>query len=457
MPIGELGAEKRAILHETLIRAKGNGMNQNTAADGFGGRLEKIRSWIDRNLPLVNFLVYVYERGQRDQFLRVAASLSYTSLLALVPLLAIAVATFSAFPAFAGARSELESFISQSMVPNAGQSVHIYLQQFVNATGQLTAVGVIGLGVTAILMLTTIETAFNAIYRVAQPRPIVSSVLIYWAVITLGPMLLGASLSISGSFAAYRDAIAGATPKSVSFLVRAMTSVVFSWLFFTVLFQMIPNRPVSWKDAMIGGAVSAVLFVALRNGFSQFLINSDTYRTLYGALAVIPLFLVSMYLSWAVVLFGGVMTAALPEWRAKLVAAGAATGAGVRISMALDLLALLREAQKTGDRVQRGEFLMSVATAEATLDLMMRDLHDCGFIVRDEHGQWLLVRDLGETPMTRLLAALGIGWVGEMPITLPPMWESALGDAMAATVAAEAAAWKMPVLAVIDARLKEAA
>ena len=457
MPIGELGAEKRAILHETQTRAKGNGMNENTASKGIRERYEKARSWVDRHLPIVNFLIYVYERGQRDQFLRVAASLSYTSLLALVPLLAIAVATFSAFPAFQGARESLEAFISQSMVPNAGQSVHIYLQQFVNATGQLTAVGVVGLGVTAILMLTTIETAFNAIHRVAQPRSIISSILIYWAVITLGPMLLGASLSISGSLSAYRDAIAGAAPEGVSLLMRAATSAVFSWLFFTVLFQMIPNRPVSWRDAMIGGAVSAVLFVALRNGFSQFLVRSDTYRTLYGALAVIPLFLLSMYLSWAVVLFGGVMTAALPEWRAKLVAAGAATGAGARISMALDLLALLRDAQKTGDRVQRREFLMSVAAAEATVDLMMRNLHDCGFIVRDEHGQWLLVRDLAETPMTRLLAALEIGWAGVEPVELPPIWKRALGDAVHATVAAEDAAWKMPVLSVIDARMQQAA
>jgi membrane protein len=432
-------------------------MNHKTGSGGVRGRLETARAWVDRHLPAVNFLIYVYERGQRDQFLRVAASLSYTSLLALVPLLAIAVATFSAFPAFAGARGSLENFISQSMVPNAGQSVHIYLQQFINATGKLTTVGVVGLGVTAILMLTTIETAFNAIYRVAQPRPIVASVLVYWAVITLGPMLLGASLSISGSLTAYRDAIAGATPQSVSLLVRAMTSVVFSTLFFTVLFQMIPNRPVAWRDAAIGGAVSAVLFVALRNGFSQFLVNSDTYRTLYGALAVIPLFLVSMYLSWAVVLFGGVMTAALPEWRAKIVAAGAASGAGARLGMALDLLAVLREAQKAGDRVERSEFLMSVAAAEATLDLMMRDLHDCGFLVRDEHGQWLLARDLSETPMTRLLAALGIGWAGAGAVKLPPLWERVLGDAVATAAAAEDSAWRMPVLSVIDARMKQAA
>ena len=114
------------------------------------------------------------------------------------------------------------------------------------------------------------------------------------------------------------------------------------------LFELVPNRSVAWKDAAIGGAVSAVLFVALRSGFSQFLVNGETYRTLYGALAVIPLFLISMYLSWAVVLFGAVMTAALPEWRAKLASRNAPKGSGARLGMSLDLLSKLREAQKSG-------------------------------------------------------------------------------------------------------------
>lgn len=422
-------------------------------AEGWRVRVDRCRRWLDAHLPVINFLVYVYERGQRDQFLRVAASLSYTSLLALVPLLAIAVATFSAFPAFADVRGQLQEFISNSLLPDAGQSVHVYLQRFVSATGGLTAIGVVGLGVTAVLMLTTIETAFNAIYRVAQARPIVSSVLIYWAVITLGPLLLGASLSLSGSLTQWRQAVEGAASPEVSSLLHDATSVLFSFLFLTVLFQMVPNRPVAWKDAAIGGIVSAVLFVALRNGVSRFLVNGETYRTLYGALAVIPLFLVSMYLSWAVVLFGAVMTAALPEWRAKMAALGAVQGAGARLGMALDLLARLREAQKGGDGVKRKEVLVSVAAAEAQVELVMAALHDAGFIVRDERGQWLLARDLAETPATELLAALGIGWAGAGGVDLPQPWRPVLGDAVAAATAAESEAWSLPVQTAIAARL----
>ncbi len=423
--------------------------------DGQGGwtaRLERCREWVDAHLPVVNFLVYVYERGVRDQFLRVAASLSYTSLLALVPLLAIAVATFSAFPAFADVRGQLQEFISTSLLPDAGQSVHVYLQRFVSATGGLTAIGVVGLGVTAVLMLTTIETAFNTIYRVAQARPMISSVLIYWAVITLGPLLLGASLSLSGSLDQWRHAVEGAVPPEVSFVGRTLTSLAFTFVFLTVLFQMVPNRPVAWKDAAIGGAVAAVLFLAVRNGFSRFVANGETYRTLYGALAVIPLFLVSMYLSWAVVLFGAVMTAALPEWRAKMAARGAAKGTGADLGMALDLLATLREAQKSGDMVKRKQVLLSVAAAEAQVELVMKGLNDAGFVARDENGRWLLARDLAETPMSDLLAALGIGWAGAGGVELPPPWEPVLRDAVSAAAAAEAQAWSLPVLAAIAAR-----
>lgn len=424
-------------------------------AEGWKARVAAANDWVEAHLPVLNFLIYVYERGQRDQFLRVAASLSYTSLLALVPLLAIAVATFSAFPAFADVRGQLQEFISNSMLPDAGQSVHVYLQRFVSATGGLTAIGVVGLGVTAVLMLTTIETAFNAIYRVAQARSMVSSVLIYWAVITLGPLLLGASLSLSGSFAQWRHAVEGVAPPEVSFAVRTLTSIAFSFVFLTVLFQMVPNRPVAWKDAAIGGAVAAVLFVMLRNGFSRFLVNGETYRTLYGALAVIPLFLVSMYLSWAVVLFGAVMTAALPEWRAKMAARGSARGAGARLGMALDLLAALREAQRAGDRVKRREVLLTVAAAEAQVELVMKALHDAAFVVRDEHGQWLLARDLRETPMSDLLGALGIGWTGAGEVELPPPWQPVLGEAVAVSQAAEAETWRRPVQSAIDARLQE--
>ncbi len=149
-------------------------MNETAAATETRKDRSRFRLWLRRGAAWVDFALYVFKRGQKDQFLRVAASLSYTSLIALVPLLAIMAAIFSAFPAFSSMRGQLEGFISQSMLPNAGNSVQVYLRQFISATGKLTTVGVVGLGVTALLTLTTIEIAFNAIFRVARQRPMVS-------------------------------------------------------------------------------------------------------------------------------------------------------------------------------------------------------------------------------------------------------------------------------------------
>lgn len=411
----------------------------------------RLRAWLRREAPWVNFALYVFARGQKDQFLRVAASLSYTSLIALVPLLAIMVAIFSAFPAFSSMRGQLEGFISQSMLPNAGQSVQVYLRQFVNATGKLTTVGVVGLGVTAILTLTTIETAFNAIFRVTRQRPMVSRVLVYWAVLTLGPLLLGVSSSFSGGLFALRKALAGDALAGVSAWAELLTPTLFSWIAFSLLFLAVPNRPVAWRDALVGGAVAAVLFALLRFGFGRFVASANTYRTLYGALAVIPLFLLSMYLSWAVILFGAVMTAALPEWRAH-----AATGGGVRglaeVGVALDVLALLRDAQATGARVKRRTLLAAGPASEATVEAVLEKLKAGGFVARTDDGEWLLARDLGETPMSALLAALGLGWSTEDSGRLPAAWDAALKGAVEACRAAERAAWETPVRAVVEGR-----
>ncbi len=427
-------------------------MDEKNVADEPARQAWRVRAWLRRTAPWVNLALYVFNRGQKDQFLRVAASLSYTSLIALVPLLAIMVAIFSAFPAFSSMRGQLEGFISQSMLPNAGQSVQVYLRQFINATGKLTTVGVVGLGVTALLTLTTIETAFNAIFRVSRQRPMVSRVLVYWAVLTLGPLLLGASSSLSGGLFALRKAVAGDAFAGVSAWAGLLTPTLFSWVAFSLLFLAVPNRPVAWRDAMIGGAVAAVLFALLRFGFGRFVASANTYRTLYGALAVIPLFLLSMYLSWAVILFGAVMTAALPEWRAHTATGGGSTPGLSRVGIALDVLALLREAQKTGARVKRKTVLAASPASEAAVEAVLDELKAGGFAVRTDDGEWLLARDLAETPMSALLAALGLGWSAENAGRLPAAWRDGLHGAVEASLDAERAAWAAPVRTVVEGR-----
>ena len=152
---------------------------------------------------IINFrklLKFVLSRIQTDNVLRVASSLSYTSLIALVPLIAIGLAIFSAFPVFSEIRDQLQATLIQNLVPSIGKEVTAYFNDFISATAKLTTVGVIGIAVTAILLLSTIENSFNYIFKVYKPRNIKTKITLYWTVITLGPLLYGAGFSLRGYF-----------------------------------------------------------------------------------------------------------------------------------------------------------------------------------------------------------------------------------------------------------------
>jgi len=281
----------------------------NTGAAGGGGELPR------RIDDLRAFGRIVWRRFGEDKCLRVAASLSYTSLLALVPLVAVGFAVLSAFPVFETVQKDIQAFVFENFLPSAVDEAQAYIDQFVGKARGLTGPGIIGLALTAMLLLSTIESAMNAIFRVTRPRPLVPRVLVFWAVLTLGPLLLGASFSLSTYMVALTT-----SPEIEAFtgplgrLARVLP-LVLAVAGFTVFFTIIPNRPVKIRHALIGGLVSGILLSGLRYGFAQYVTHFPTYETLYGALATVPIFLVWMYLSWVVVLIGAVVAAALPSWR----------------------------------------------------------------------------------------------------------------------------------------------
>lgn len=265
------------------------------------------------------FFKYTWSQFQQDQLLQVAAALSYTSLLSLVPLLAISFAAFAAFPVFAPARENIQTFILQHLLPEQGAALSQYVEQFLANTGSLTTIGIIGLAVTAILLLNTIESTFNQLFRVTHKRPLVPRFLMFWAVITLGPLLLGASLSLSTTlFAASHwletNLITGFNTWLIQFLPNCLIGAALL-LFYVV----IPNRPVRIRHAFIGAIVATILFSLLRKGFGLYITSTGGYATLYGAAAIVPVFLIWMYLTWAVILLGAEMTAVLTTFRSHQV------------------------------------------------------------------------------------------------------------------------------------------
>lgn len=260
------------------------------------------------------FLFFLAKRAQNDTIFRVSASLSYTSLIAIVPLFAIGLAIFSAFPVFQSVKGQIQEFLLQNFVPTIEQEVSQYFAEFLNATGQLTTIGVVGLAITAILMLSTIENSLNFIFKVNRPRRFTTKITLYWTVITLGPLLLGAAFSLRG----YLYTLQNYMPEDVVSSELFFSSVLppaMTMLTLILVYVLVPNKKVRIRNAFCGALVSVLLFSILRKGFAMAITATATYKILYGALATLPVFLIWMYLAWAVVIFGAVVTAALEEYQ----------------------------------------------------------------------------------------------------------------------------------------------
>lgn len=258
------------------------------------------------------FVYFLIKRAQHDTVLRVASSLSYTSLIALVPVLAIALAIFSAFPVFSDIRQQVQDFIITNVVPDAGADISVYFNEFINATAKLTTIGVVGIALTAILLLSTIENSFNFIFKVNRPRRITTKITLYWTVITLGPLLLGTAFSLRG-YVAF-NMVLQSVPEIQLFLGSVLPFIL-TWIVLTGVYIFVPNKKVSFINALMGAFVAMFLFWILKNGFSFFMLKNNVYKTLYGAVAVVPLMLIWMYLYWAAVIFGAVVTAAIQEYK----------------------------------------------------------------------------------------------------------------------------------------------
>jgi len=261
-----------------------------------------------------DFLFFLAQRAKSDTILRVASSLSYTSLIAIVPLVAIGLAIFSAFPVFSEIRDQLQLLMLQNFVPDIEEEITQYFNSFVSATAKLTTVGVVGIAITAILLLSTIENSLNFIFKVYKARSIKTKITLYWTVITLGPLLLGTAFSLRG----YIYALENFMPESIrgtQICLSALLPNILTILALMILYVLVPNKKVNIFHAFCGSVIATLLFFILRKCFSGFLASTNTYNILYGALAIIPIMLIWLYLIWASVIFGAVITAAIGEFK----------------------------------------------------------------------------------------------------------------------------------------------
>jgi membrane protein len=292
---------------------------------------------------------FVARRTGEDRVAQVAGSLTFTSVLSLVPLATVAFALFTAFPIFGSFQSSLQDFLAVHLMPSQINSqIFKYLNQFASKAKGLTTVGMIILFVTSVMTMMTVESAFNVIWRVRKPRPLAQRVLVYWAIITLGPILFGCSLSISSYLFAQSLAYAGSHHLLPPILEWALTgvSLPLTVLAFTMLYVYMPNCKVEWRDAVIGGLIAAVAFELGKRGFGYYVRRIPTYTAVYGAFAALPVFLLWVYLCWMIALIGAMVTSALPAIRIGQFHRRDFPGSDLLDS--LELLARLVEAREQG-------------------------------------------------------------------------------------------------------------
>ncbi|MEY6431213.1 YihY family inner membrane protein [Thioalkalicoccus limnaeus] len=364
-------------------------------------------------LDTLQFLRRCAGRFDEDRCFSAAASLSYTSILALVPLTAIGVAVMGAFPVFGDIQGEMETFLIHHLVPTAVESVRDYIESFVGRARGLTAVGIIGLAITALFLFVTIETAIDRIFKATETRPIVRRLLVFWAILTLGPLLIGVSFSLAMDVSAFTRTIATDTiPASPAWLPQILPTLILT-VAFTILYTVVPNRPVLITHALLGGLLAAIAFTLLRSGFTLYVTTFPVYGNVYGTLAVIPMFLVWMYLSWAVILAGAVVTAELPTWGRPALEIGSPLPPGTRLTMALSVLALLYRDTRRGRPVTHHSLAAAPEVFGPLPDAVLEELREAELADCTAAGRWLPVREAASTTLADVVRALGLDLRGE--------------------------------------------
>ncbi len=339
----------------------------------------------------LSFLRFVLRHFLQDDCRQNAAALTYTTLFAVVPMMTVSFAILSAIPSLQTVTTDIQEFIFRHFVPSSGMQVQQYLSDFSTQASRLTLVGIVILFVTALMMLVTIESAFNQIWRVKDARKGVVSFLRYWAVLSLGPLLLGAGFVLSSYLASIELLNRTAVLVGDVFPGLAIIPLCFTALGFTLLYIAVPNCTVPLRAGLYGGIIAALLFEAAKQGFGFFVSNFASYKLVYGAFAAFPVFLLWIYLSWNIILLGVELTRAFAVYREE------AKGRRHPVLTVMDILQLFYRKYRVGGTVSDVEAIaiLGKQEVEAWADYA-QVLTEQRLIQKTDTGDYVLARSLDQ-------------------------------------------------------------
>ncbi len=346
-----------------------------------------------------DFLALLISRFMLNNGLQNAASMTYTTLLSLVPLLAVAIAVFSVFPVADKVSADIQAYLFEHFVPASSDVLQTYLDEFSGKAAKMTGTSFIFLVLVAIMLMASIDRAFNAIWRVKKKRSMMKMLLVYWAVISLGPLLMALSIAVTSYVVSLPLLTEASEVTGVSKLLVLMP-VLMSTLAFTILYAAVPNRNVPLRHALAGGLVAAVLFEIAKRGFGFYVTNFPTYEAIYGAMATVPIFLVWLYLSWVVTLLGAEFTYCLGVYRRQK---KPLEWQGDHLLDVLEILGLLWQAQVDGSALSLEQITDQIpGYTEERMENLLLKMHKAQLIHQTHQDHWVLGRDLGTLSLTDL-------------------------------------------------------
>jgi len=347
-----------------------------------------------------DFLRYLLQRFNRDGCRQSAAALTYMSLFAIVPMLTLMYSMFSLVPAFNEVGSQVEAFVFSKFLPSSGQEISQYLAEFSSQARKLSSAGVVILMVTSFLMLGNIEKTFNHIWATTGSRRGLAGFLVYWAILSLGPLLLAAGMVMKTYLVSFQLIVDEVDSLGVSAVLFSYLPWLMTWLAFTLLYIAVPNCKVRTSYAIFGGLVTTALFETAKTLFGL-LVAHSSYTSVYGAFAVIPLFLLWIYLLWVLILIGAELVRSLETFRFE--------GRGTAVP---DLLAVVIVLWQCWRRQQKGKTLSDSSMTVVGLDAehwrrLRNMLLEKNILEKTSRGQYVLIRDLGSITLNDVVSWLG--------------------------------------------------